>query len=283
MLYDHDKWGSLPIGIWENIRVENGTLLADPKFDLEDEKAKEISRKVDQGFIRGCSMGLAIEEWSRDENEIKEGQTRPTLSKSKLMEVSITPFPSNGNALKLTQDGRQLNLSAGVEIENSLPKFKFDSKMKTVALKLGLPEDATEQRIVESIVALQNEHKVTSEQLAATFVKLGEATGTITDENRERMTKLAETDFELALSFLTPAANAETEGSEPDHGKNEPETLRLSDLIKELKKNQANSNDPARDYDWYQKNDPDALALMQKEQPEEFMKLYNDYVNQKNV
>ncbi|MBR4583052.1 MAG: hypothetical protein IKO34_04485, partial [Bacteroidales bacterium] len=40
MLYQHDKYSV--IGKWENIRIEDGKLLADAKFDSEDELARQV-------------------------------------------------------------------------------------------------------------------------------------------------------------------------------------------------------------------------------------------------
>lgn len=46
MLLNHDDY-SLPIGRWENIRVEGGKILADAVFDEGDARAAEVKRKVE--------------------------------------------------------------------------------------------------------------------------------------------------------------------------------------------------------------------------------------------
>ncbi len=56
MLLNHDDY-SLPIGRWENIRVEGGKILADAVFDEGDARAAEVKRKVENDFIRMASIG----------------------------------------------------------------------------------------------------------------------------------------------------------------------------------------------------------------------------------
>lgn len=280
MLYDHDRYRQLPIGTWENTRKENGALLTDANFDQEDDFAKSIMKKVEKGIIKGASIGLNIIEQSSDPKLMKPGQRRPTVTKCSLEEISVTPFPSNKNALRLMVDGKALNLSDNnSEIENILPLINNNVQMKQVALKLGLPETATEQEVVDAVTALEAKAAGLQTSLTAAFLKLGEVTGVINDSNRERMTKLAKTDFELALSFMEGKAQS-AEGKEQGSKKEEkPEknenSLRLSDLIRELKG--TGNNEPEKDYDWYQKNEPVTLSEMRTKEPDKFKQLFEKF------
>ncbi len=281
MLYLHNGQ-LLPIGMWQNLRVENNELLADPVFDTEDSFAAEIARKVEKGFIRGASMGLNNIKRSDDAALMMPGQTRPTVVEATLYEVSITPLPANRNALKLHADGKCLNLSdAGAEIDLILPLIKTKIEMKQILEKLGLAADATEAMALTALDALHGEVKSLRNNLKLSFEHLGKATGAITDANRERMMKLADADFELALSFLTPGTK---QGDGDDDSKKQPpaDTLRLSDLIKELRKPAAHGDDE-KDFDWYQKNDPITLSTMKEKEPEKFSKLFLSYVATQNV
>ena len=56
MLLNHDDW-ELPIGRWENIRIEGTLILADAVFDEDDERAADVMGKVDRGFLRAASIG----------------------------------------------------------------------------------------------------------------------------------------------------------------------------------------------------------------------------------
>jgi HK97 family phage prohead protease len=270
MLFNHNK-EAMPIGTWENLRVENGELLADAVFDMDDTLGKEVARKVEKGFIRGASMGLRIRRFSDDRSLIKEGQQRATLVESELTEVSVTAFPSNRNALKLYDTSGEVQLNEMDEI--TIPKMNINPKqstMKEVMKKLGLSEDASQEAAMAAVEKLQGDVTQLRQHLNTAFVKLGEATGAITDENRERMIRLAEKDYDLALSFLTPpnASDDKADKATPPES-----TLRLSDLIKELRGTA--KADTEKDYDWYQKNDPAGLELMMTNEPEKFQKLFD--------
>ena len=56
MLLNHDDW-SLPIGRWEKIRKEDGKILADPVFNLKDERGAKVAQQVEDDFMRAASIG----------------------------------------------------------------------------------------------------------------------------------------------------------------------------------------------------------------------------------
>lgn len=158
----------LPLGRVENLRVEGEEkgkkkLIGDFVFDEKDEFAKKISQKVEDGFIRMASAGLDPVEWS-DAVELKlPGQTRLTLVKSRMQEISLVDIGSDDGALALWKDGKLITLSAGGD-NKEIPIFNNNEKtedMKAIALKLGLPETATEQDILTKVsicLALQSEN-----------------------------------------------------------------------------------------------------------------------------
>jgi hypothetical protein len=169
MLWNHTRSYSdknnviLPIGKWENIRVEEGALKADAVFDMEDEFAASISRKVDKGMINMCSIGFEVTEESDSPEHISIGQRRKTVVKCKLREASITDIGSNYNAISLySKEGKVIELTEGGEcpiglLKDSLIKNnnneKFDN-MKMIALKLGLPDTANEAQMIAEIEKL---------------------------------------------------------------------------------------------------------------------------------
>ena len=55
MLYNHDD-REMPIGRWDNIRIEDNRILADAHFDELDPRGKEIARKVEAGYINACLL-----------------------------------------------------------------------------------------------------------------------------------------------------------------------------------------------------------------------------------
>jgi hypothetical protein len=154
----------LPLGYWENIRTENGVVLADPVFDQDDEFAKRIEKKVENGIIKMASIALRMPfEFSSAPENLKPGQTRPTLMKSIAQEGSIADIGSNNNAFRLyDEDGQMIALSDSAKcaiplIEQSKPNLP---DMKKVFGLLKLADDANEAEAYQAVVKLND--KVTT-------------------------------------------------------------------------------------------------------------------------
>lgn len=166
----------MPIGIMTNLRVENGVLYGTPKFDDDTEDERNISKKWERGTLRMLSAGLDVLEWSEDPALLLQGQTRPTVTKSKLIEVSVVDIGSNDDALQvgLYHEGKLLTLAAGEESDHlpllsaatpateeeteetdKLQNNTTNSNMEKILLKLGLAPNATEDQAVEAIGKLQ--------------------------------------------------------------------------------------------------------------------------------
>lgn len=126
MLWMHrrdDGWGinqALPIGIWENIQLEGGTLTATPKFDENDKFAQLIQSKVENDLIRGCSIGVNPVEFSTDKKHLVKGQTRATITKCEIYEASIVDMPSNKHTVRLFSTG---------DTDNEVPLINFNTEM----------------------------------------------------------------------------------------------------------------------------------------------------------
>ncbi|MBQ9144565.1 MAG: hypothetical protein IJV81_01110 [Paludibacteraceae bacterium] len=147
----------LPLGRIENLRVEGDCLIGTPVFDEQDEFAMRIKSKWDQGILKMVSAGIEILEWSDDPSVLVIGQRRATVTKCKLEEVSIVDIGANDDAITLYKEGQVITLSAGHDDEalNFMNLKKQEKDMKQIALKLGLPADATEQEILSKIAELQ--------------------------------------------------------------------------------------------------------------------------------
>ena len=173
LLYMHKRCfdGSLPIGRITNLRKDGDRLIGTPEFDDGDEKAAAIASKWENGFLRMASAGLEIIAVSDAKEDLMPGQTRPTITKSKLIEVSIVDIGANDDALQLySQEGNMLKLAGGADCD-VLPLLKKENenaeintlamsnnkqeKMKELLLKLGLAENATEQDAIRVIEGLQ--------------------------------------------------------------------------------------------------------------------------------
>jgi hypothetical protein len=220
-------------GAWGSVAKEGGKLVGVTRFDEKDEEALVIANKVEQGFINGASIGFCIIETSTDPALMLPGQTRPTVTKCILYEASITPLPSNGNALalydnngqKLKLDDEALNFNKLSLIQNSTqPDMKLTAKTQTV---LNVSADAADTAIETAVLALEKratdaetslktikdtqtaELKTRSEKLVDNAI-----TGKkLTADKRDAWVNLAIADYastETALNSMKGAANINT-------------------------------------------------------------------------
>lgn len=282
MLLNHDA--DKCIGHWENIRIEGTQLKADAVFDEEDPEAVKIYKKVSKGDIKGCSVGLIplkIEE-SLNSDEAD------ALIKSKLKEASVTPLPSNENAVRLYD-------SEGKIIPADLVKLKLSSINQPIAntmnkLKLGLialfsnlnftvklNDDADDKDFVEAvkneitlrdqkIVELNNKLKVVKDKQINDLLVLSIDQGKIVKADEAKWRERAEKDFEMTADVLAsiPAKN-DINLSLDRGGKNN------TDTNGDAKKAERKTWDL---YDW-SKNDPAGLKLMKKSDPDAYKALMN--------
>lgn len=87
-----------PIGKLTKIKVEDGQLVFNAKFDMADPFAAEIFRKYQEGFLNAFSVGFiphTIQQFT-DKGERLEA---PILRDNELLEMSAVPVPANPEAL----------------------------------------------------------------------------------------------------------------------------------------------------------------------------------------
>jgi len=191
MLWMHNRaWRGvedevLPIGHWENIRVEGTKLLADAVFDERDPFAVKIKNKVESGDIRMASACLTPLLTSEEIKYLKPGQTREVLLKSKIIEASIVDLGANDNALTLCADAFLCDAqSRPILLSNNDPEcpvkllgtktHQNNLKMEKIALKLGLKSTATEADIIEAIdVQLEKAGRADSLSLKLSEIEKG--------------------------------------------------------------------------------------------------------------
>lgn len=280
MLWNHRRDNAfkedavLPIGKWVNLRVDNGKLLAEPAFDDDDEFAMKIAGKVKKGIINSTSVNLKPVELSDDPKDLLQGQRRPTLTRSRLKEVSMTDIPGNANAVRLTdENGDTIELNGEADqdkLDSIIPKIKQQGNMKQILLKLGLTEDASE---AEALIKLQAKlDKITeteqeiqrlqteNEQLkgsaakdkAIALVDGAVASGKVLAGSKDHFVKLAEADYDSAKAIIDglpgkPAdLNGQAKAAAPKDVK------KLSDMA----------------------DDPDAVVKLREDNPAEYSRLY---------
>lgn len=158
MLLNHADY-DLPIGRWENIRIEGTQILADAVFDEDDERAAAIMGKVERGFMKAASIGAWPGEVSDDPSLILSGQTYPTVTTWQAREASICTIGSNHNALALYDkenklidlgDKQQLiklfDTADGINVSH-----KNEIKMTILTGLLKLSDNASEQAIADEV------------------------------------------------------------------------------------------------------------------------------------
>lgn len=149
LLYMHER-GNV-IGYVKDLKVEDGEVTGELMFDEASELSVRCKKQYEFGSLKMVSAGLDILETSEDPELVVQGQTRPTVTKSKLFEVSLVDVGSNDDAIVLQKDGKKITL--GKDSECPLPLLNNNNQnqkqmeQKMVAMQLGLPATATEAEI----------------------------------------------------------------------------------------------------------------------------------------
>jgi len=156
LLYMHQR-GNV-IGYVKDLRVENGEVTGELVFDEATDLSKRCKKQFEFGSLRMVSAGIDILELSEQPDHLVQGQTCPTITKSKLYEVSLVDVGSNDDAIVLMKDGKQITL--GKDGDCPLPlinnqKTKEEMELKILALQLGLPETATEAEVTQALNELK--------------------------------------------------------------------------------------------------------------------------------
>ena len=165
LLYMHER-GNV-VGYVKDPKVENDEITGELMFDCASEQSERCQKQFEFGSLRMVSAGLEIIETSEDPALLVPGQTRPTITKSRLFEVSVADVGANDDAIVLEKDGKRIMLSkdgaCGLPlITHSKNQNKKDMEQKVIALQLGLPETATENEInakLAQLKALQQENE----------------------------------------------------------------------------------------------------------------------------
>lgn len=156
LLYMHQR-GNV-IGYVKDLRVEDGEVTGELVFDEATDLSKRCKKQFEFGSLRMVSAGIDILELSDQPEHLLQGQTSPTITKSKLYEVSLVDVGSNDDAIVLMKDGKQITL--GKDGDCPLPlinnqKTTEEMELKLLALQLGLPETATEADVNRALNELK--------------------------------------------------------------------------------------------------------------------------------
>lgn len=211
MLYDHDS--NRLIGRWENRRIEGDTMPARPVFDLADPFAAEQARKVKEGFLRGASIGIRIIKLDYIGGEY-------IATEWELIEASITPIPSDANAIRLYNEKRETLTFEQVKLSlintNTQHKHKLSNmdenkiNLSAATVKsLGLSGDYSERDVEikvaekdKEIETLKADLKTEQDAKIEAYLSAALDAGKITPKQKEAYTELARTNFEQVKSIV---------------------------------------------------------------------------------
>lgn len=159
LLYMHQR-GQV-IGYVKDLQVENDAVTGELVFDEASELSVRCKKQWEFGSLKMVSVGIDILETSDDPQYLVQGQTAPTITKSKLFEVSLVDIGANDDAIVLQKDGVRLTLGKNAaEVLPLLHSNNNNQKTKQMdqeklALELGLPKDADEATINAKLAKLK--------------------------------------------------------------------------------------------------------------------------------
>lgn len=159
LLYMHER-GKV-IGYVKDIKIEGQDVTGELVFDEVSELSKQLKKQWEFGSVKMVSANFQILSTSDDKQLLIEGQERPTVTRCKLVEVSVVDIGGNDDAIVLSHEGETISLSGQNSIDGVLPLInnkepikKKKMELKELAIKLGLKETATEEEVNSKIVSL---------------------------------------------------------------------------------------------------------------------------------
>lgn len=279
MLYNHNP--NIIPGKWNNVRIEGTDLLAEAEFDEGDSEAMKLSAKVDKGYLNGVSIGLVPVEWELDRTNSNDPFV---CTKCLLVEASLTPTPSNGEAVVLMDENGKVidkeQLSIILSANNLNPKIKEPmKKIEFMIAALSLSADATEDQVLAAIKKLSVEHaqlkadnedlkkkvdtlngeKEVSFKLSCEQLVDGAIAGNkITAAQREQFLKLAKSDFNTTKELVEGMVARKSLSASIQGGADGK-----ADAFKDFT------------YDDFHKKAPRELARIKEQEPERYQQLFD--------
>ena len=219
-LYMHER-GKV-IGYLKDLKVENDEVTGEPVFDEATELSRQCKKQFEVGSLRMVSVGVQPIEVSDAKELLLEGQTRPTVTKWKLVEVSLVDIGANDDAIVMQDNGMVIELGKDgnclLPLLSNNPINQTTMDLKKLALQLGLPETADEATVLAKIAELQKEAgasvtlKAENDKLKlagiTTLVDKAITEKKITVENKEHFLNLGKTigaeELEKTLAAMSP-------------------------------------------------------------------------------
>ena len=249
------------IGKWKDVHVEGEQLIGTLEFDRNDENAVKLYWKYEYGYMSAVSLHIMPLEESVEQGMLLPGQQYATITKSELLEVSVVTVPGQKNAVRLSSP-------QGGEYKLNLIDNKDDNKM----------EENKNQEMTARIAELEAQLSASQAKNAEMLVAMHVQRGAVQEGEVESLKELAMTNYDTVEKLLTARKVEEPKAEEPK--KNDDEAKRLAEAIEKL--NAGEKAQPSERDSWgymdYMKKDRAALSAMEKDQPEKFAKLVEDFM-----
>jgi hypothetical protein len=286
VLFMHDRYnskdrGSEVIGRVVQLYKKDTQLVAEIEFDEKDAFAKKIADKVEGGFIRMASMSADVKGTSSEPELLLSGQQYETVTKCKLVEISIVDIGGNDDALKLSKNGQPISLK-----KVNINKNENMSKLATIALALGIAAETPEDTVVGEVQKLKlaketSDKKVIKLEKQINDVRVGEATALvekaislslIPESLKASQIKAFESDFDGQKAILSKLIiDAEAAGTQSETHKVVKEVI--------LGGGKSTPTTPEQTFDYLQKHNVVELKRIREADPTKYAQLAKDYEN----
>lgn len=125
MFYQHNRW-SIPIGVWEEMSVDEKGLKVKGRLNLELEEAREVYSALKFGSLNGMSIGFRMKDkdYEYDDEDICH-----IKNISELLEISIVNFPADKEARIDAVKSEDRDLNDIRDCEHYLRELGISKKM----------------------------------------------------------------------------------------------------------------------------------------------------------
>lgn len=177
----------LPLGHWQDIKVEGDEITGVPFFDDKDDFAMQVYHKVEGGHIRMCSAGAEPLETSKKKSDLLPGQKLATVTKWLLKEGSICDIGANPDSLNVAlydSNDKLIKLT-----ETLIPKIETMAKKTTTAAEALAALKKAQEAKKNAAVAVT---------LAQEKLEIALADDETSDEDKEKLADADKEDKELS-------------------------------------------------------------------------------------
>lgn len=212
VFYNHDS-KALPIGRWENLRVEDKKLKADAIFDSEDEFAMKIFGKIERGFLESISVGVSLLKY--DVKQRDKQNDLVIVKKWEIYEASVVNIPAIPNAKvgleKFEKEQKSMTLE---ELQKEHPELFSEVKelgATTERERIKAIDAVLKAEFAKDFAELKFDGKSTAEQIElAQYRKMDELGKLAKEQLQKKAGEIEEDGVALGKQVLEMGLGANT-------------------------------------------------------------------------